>query len=686
MTLAVKLADAIVALSADVESLRGDLNKAKGATDSAAGQIESRTSTMGSLVQGVYHAVGGAIVNFAQNAISSAAGYISDSVGMASDLNETTSKIGVLFGDASQGVLDWSKNAATALGQSQQQALDAAATFATFGKAAGLSGDDLSNFSTDFVALASDLASFNNTTPEQAIEAIGAALRGESEPLRAYGVLLDDATLRQKALELGLISTTKEALTPQQKVLAAQKAIYEQTTAAQGDFARTSGGLANQQRILDAQMTNLQTTIGTALLPVSLSMVSLFNELAQQVLPPVANFLQNTLVPAITTAADTVYNFISAIIDAGISSSEAREALGLFPESLQPVIQALMDAIGWFSNLGSALADLWSAFAESDTFARIKESIGNLGSELAPLGEKFKKLWEAIQPAVSAIGMAIGAVLGGVAVVTINYLASLFDHLADVIGAVVDIITALLTGDLAGVFQGLSDYTVAVFSFWSEFITNTLSDLGVNVDTWLATLKTNWAAAWATVFLAYQRVENLLVAGWDTLRQWVTVTIPGAFTTLKDAAVTKWTEISNAVTSKIKPITDALSNLKTWLETTVTGSFTALRDTINGLTFNNPFGGLMGWLKELKDQLDWLLSHIPLLGDGGSEEEKSKSRNGGGRGRNAMGGISQAAPILAMAGGAASAITVNVYASKIASEIDEYKLAYRIADVIRRSR
>jgi hypothetical protein len=47
--------------------------------------------------------------------------------------------------------------------------------------------------------------------------------------LRQYGVLLDDASLRQAALELGIISTTKNALTPQQKVLAAQALIYKQT-------------------------------------------------------------------------------------------------------------------------------------------------------------------------------------------------------------------------------------------------------------------------------------------------------------------------------------------------------------------------------------------------------------------------------------------------------------------------
>ena len=144
----------------------------------------------------------------------------------ASDLNETISKTNVIFKDASKEVLDFSKNTAKTLGISQQAALDAAATFGTFGKAAGLTSKELSTFSTDFTGLAADLASFNNTTPEQAINAIGAALRGESEPLRAYGVLLNDATLKEAALKLGIYDGVG-ALTAQQKVLAAQKTLKE---------------------------------------------------------------------------------------------------------------------------------------------------------------------------------------------------------------------------------------------------------------------------------------------------------------------------------------------------------------------------------------------------------------------------------------------------------------------------
>ena len=99
-------------------------------------------------------------------------------VSAASDLNETMSKTSVIFGDADEALFSFAETAATSLGQTKQQALDAAATFGTFGKAAGLTGQDLAGFSTDFTKLASDLSSFNNSTPQEAIDALGAALRG----------------------------------------------------------------------------------------------------------------------------------------------------------------------------------------------------------------------------------------------------------------------------------------------------------------------------------------------------------------------------------------------------------------------------------------------------------------------------------------------------------------------------
>jgi len=254
-------------------------------------------------------------------------------VSAASDLNETMSKTSVIFGEADEALFSFADTAATSLGQTKQQALDAAATFGTFGKAAGLSGQELAGFSTDFTKLASDLSSFNNSTPQEAIDALGAALRGESEPLRRFGVLLSADAIAAEALRMGLVTTTvnsedlavatakvniafekhnqtldkygegsleaqksalalsqaesrlnaevegtNDKLTAQQKTLATQSLIMNATKDAQGDFARTSDGLANSQRVLTAQMKDLQANMGQILLPVVEAAVSFFSD------------------------------------------------------------------------------------------------------------------------------------------------------------------------------------------------------------------------------------------------------------------------------------------------------------------------------------------------------------------------------------------------------------------------
>jgi hypothetical protein len=199
---------------------------------------------------------------------------------MASDLNEETSKAKQIFGDASDSILDFSKTASSKIGQSRTEALKAAGTFGVLGQAAGLTGTDLTKMSIEFTKLASDLASFNNTSPEDAVLALGAGLRGEAEPLRRYGVLLDDATLRQKALEIGLIKTTKQALTPQNKSLAAQAVILEETALQQGNFALTAEDAANQQRTFTAKLKDLQTQMGTLFLPVLKNTLDTFNDYA----------------------------------------------------------------------------------------------------------------------------------------------------------------------------------------------------------------------------------------------------------------------------------------------------------------------------------------------------------------------------------------------------------------------
>jgi len=223
--------------------------------------------------------VAGAVGGFSL-AIGTVKSVIGPAITAASNMEESLSKVNVIFGRGAKDVERFARTAAKELGQSEQAVLNAAGAFGTFGKAAGLSGVDLATFSNDFTTLATDLASFNNTSPEEAVMAIGAALRGEAEPLRRFGVLLNDATLKQEAMTLGIYDG-KGALTSQQKILAAQSAIYKQTGDAQGDFMRTSDGLANSTRTLSATFKDLQAKFGAAFLEQAKTATANINFLTQ---------------------------------------------------------------------------------------------------------------------------------------------------------------------------------------------------------------------------------------------------------------------------------------------------------------------------------------------------------------------------------------------------------------------
>lgn len=301
--------------------------------------------------------------------------FLGDIIGSASDLAETQSKTGQIFGDSTGAVLDFARKGARSLGQSEQTILDGASSFGIFGQSAGLAGDDLAGFSTEMVTLATDLASFNNTSPEDAIEAIGAALRGESEPIRRYGVLLDDATLKARAMELGIYDGTG-SLTAQQRVLAAHAEIMGQTATQQGDFARTSDGLANQQRIFNAELENAKTTIGTALLPAVTDLFSTFSEWGIPILQDLAAWFEEN--------GDEVTTFILRMADAGlqfvdillmmmgwylqwfdIQQTVIFSAIKLWLSFAENVLNAAVAAFGWIPGIGD---DLRTAQADFATF------------------------------------------------------------------------------------------------------------------------------------------------------------------------------------------------------------------------------------------------------------------------------------------------------------------------------
>lgn len=348
------------------------VNQAQGAL----GSLSRVASSAGAIVTAAFVAVGAATVQVGI-----------ESVKAASNFTEVTTAVEQIFGSAAKSLEDFAKTAPQALGQTRTQFLDAAKTFGIFGQAAGLAGEENVAFTKQLTILASDLASFNNTSVDEAITAIGAGLRGESEPLRRFGVLLDDATLRSRALAMGIYDGSG-SLTQQQKVLAAQAEIMAQTTTQQGDFARTQNGLANGARTLTAVWNDLQITIGQALMPA-----------IQEVLPIITKTIESM-------AADP--RFQQFIVDLGKAFSDlAPSVVDLLP-ALMDLVQAIIPVIvAWMPALIAMIQ------AVADAFAGSKGDTKEWASFVGFMADAVIWLVGAIQSAVYWLGQQFDAMSKG---------------------------------------------------------------------------------------------------------------------------------------------------------------------------------------------------------------------------------------------------------------------------------
>ena len=200
------------------------------------------------------------------------------SIKFASDLDEARNKSNVTFGAFGDQVEEFASTAAQNFALSERAALEYSGTLGTILNASGLAAKASADMSVEMVKLASDLASFNNIPIEEALNKLRSGLVGEAEPLRTVGVLISQAALETKALEMG-IGDLNGVLTEGEKVAVRYALIMEQTTSQQGDFARTSESVANQLKIAQAQMEDAAATLGTQLLPIATKVIKAFSEL-----------------------------------------------------------------------------------------------------------------------------------------------------------------------------------------------------------------------------------------------------------------------------------------------------------------------------------------------------------------------------------------------------------------------
>jgi hypothetical protein len=290
-------------------------------------------------------------------------------INAASDLEESQSKVNVVFGESSQAVTDFASTAAKSMGISKQAALEATGTYGNLLQAFGVAQPQAVEMSTTLVQLAGDLASFNNTSVEDAIQALRSGLSGETEPLKRFGVAINDVRLKQEAMNLGLYNG-KGNLDINAKTQAAYALILKDTSLAQGDYARTSDGVANTQKTLKAQFDDLKATLGTALIPVYKTLLGV---------------VQNSIMPVMTEFAEIV----------------GEQGIGAGLKFLGGKLLDVIENGGKFTNIILGLVAAFTALRLIAIAATISQTLFNAALFKNPIG--------IVVAAVIALGVAVVA-------------------------------------------------------------------------------------------------------------------------------------------------------------------------------------------------------------------------------------------------------------------------------------
>ena len=283
---------------------------------------------------------------------------------LASDFNESMNKVDVSFKSSAVEVQAFAKTALTSFGIAEGTALDMAALFGDMATGMGVGTAEAAKLSTSLVGLAGDLASFKNIGIDQVQTALAGIFTGETESLKRLGIVMTEANVKAYAFSTG-IKKSYDEMSQAEKVMLRYNYVLSVTANAQGDFARTGGGAANQMRMFGESLKQVGAQFGQVVLPY------------------------------VTAAFKAMNSLMVSISETSATTKTIIFALGGLAAAIGPVLVAVgflsSNMITGFNNAQKALKVLWATMMANPLVAITTLVAGLTAAYLLQAGV-FKKM------------------------------------------------------------------------------------------------------------------------------------------------------------------------------------------------------------------------------------------------------------------------------------------------------
>ncbi len=331
----------------------------------------------------------------------------------ASDAQQSIGATETVFGKFSDTVIKTSDKAARAYGLSANSYRENANLIGSLFKNQGVDTDKLAGKTEEMIAKASDLSATFGGPTTLAVEALGAAFKGEFNQLEKYGISIKQSTINTEAMRVANVKTTSEfnKLSAAQQAAAKQQAttnlINKQSKDSTGAFARETKTLAHQQQVLGAQFDNIKVKVGTALIPILTRFLTFLNNKG----PAAFNAIKAAIAPVIAF----FQNLGGASDSTGGKFQQFLTTARTVWTSVQSVISSAVAIVTvLWQKFGATLTSFVST-AFTNTLAVIRAAFtviqGIFNVIAGVLTGDWKRVWDGIKQIVSgAVGVVKGVV------------------------------------------------------------------------------------------------------------------------------------------------------------------------------------------------------------------------------------------------------------------------------------
>nr|MBO2500933.1 hypothetical protein [Acidimicrobiia bacterium] len=259
----------------------------------------------------------------AVRALGAVKDFVDDSVRAFSDLEQSIGGTEAVFGEFSKVIDEHARSAAESMGLSEAEFRTA--TTSIGGQLKRMTGDVqfAAEQSVELVRVAADLAATYGGTTAEAVQALGAAFRGEADPAERFNLNLKASVVNAKAVEMGLAATERE-VDDNARAQAILALVTEQSADAQGQFAREADTVAGQAQITAAKMENMKAIVGETL----------------QAYSSLGNYLQLTMGKALANLAVGIQEVTGALTKGEAAVRNFELATGQTVRSVDDLIAA----------------------------------------------------------------------------------------------------------------------------------------------------------------------------------------------------------------------------------------------------------------------------------------------------------------------------------------------------------